>query len=237
MFDYPTVDAIAELAATLIHPTAALEPSPAEDIPLSRPLSDQDINAEAVIGITAMTARMPEAPTGGLNTAGIAGFQDCSRVIPADRWSADLQLTQDMPARFGMFLSEPYAFDAAAYATSDSEAIVLDPQQRLLLESTFEAYSQHQGRAEAPSALTKKPVGVFVGISTPDYADLGKAHSGIGVYTATGSALSVAAGRLSYFFGFGGPSVSGTYSIIMSPRTVCSMHVLHVQAAVLSIDS
>ena len=55
----------------------------------------------------------------------------------------------------------------------------------------------------------KSPVGVFVGVSTPDYADLGKAHSAIGVYTATGSAVSVAAGRLSYFFGFSGPSVSG----------------------------
>ena len=143
-------------------------------------------------------------------------------MIPADRWSADLQLTQDMPARFGMFLSQPYAFDAAAFATSDSEAIVLDPQQRLLLESTYEVYSQHQGRAEAPLALTKKPVGVFVGISTPDYADLGRAHSGIGVYTATGSALSVAAGRLSYFFGFGGPSVSGTYTVNMSPCMFCA---------------
>ena len=228
VFDYPTVDAIAEFAATLIHPTATLEPLPAEDMPLSRPLSAPNTSTEAVIAITAITARMPEAPTGDLNTAGIADFQDCSRVIPANRWSADLQLTQDMAARFGMFLSQPYAFDAAAFATSDSEAIVLDPQQRLLLESTYEVYSQHRGRAEAPSALTKQPVGVFVGISTPDYADLGKAHSGIGVYTATGSALSVAAGRLSYFFGFGGPSVSGTYNIIMSPCTVHSAHVLCV---------
>ena len=48
-----------------------------------------------------------------------------------------------------------------------------------------------------------------MGVSTPDYADLGKAHSAIGVYTATGSAVSVAAGRLSYFFGWSGPSVSG----------------------------
>lgn len=214
MFDYPTVDAIAELAATLISPTALESPSP--DMPVARPLAAPSTSTEAFIAITAMTARMPEAPAGDSNPAGIAGFQDCSRVIPADRWSADLQLTQDMPARFGMFLTQPYAFDAAAFATSDSEAIVLDPQQRLLLESTYEVYSQHQSRAEAPTALMKKPVGVFVGISTPDYADLGKAHSGIGVYTATGSALSVAAGRLSYFFGFGGPSVSGMYHVIMS---------------------
>lgn len=67
---------------------------------------------------------------------------------------------------------------------------------------------QHQAHA-VEQRSGKTPVGVFVGVSTPDYADLGKAHSAIGVYTATGSAVSVAAGRLSYFFGFSGPSVSG----------------------------
>lgn len=67
----------------------------------------------------------------------------------------------------------------------------------------------HQHRALVESTSGKSPVGVFVGVSTPDYADLGRAHSAIGVYTATGSAVSVAAGRLSYFFGFSGPSVSG----------------------------
>lgn len=67
-------------------------------------------------------------------------------------------------------------------------------------------------------------MGVFVGVSTPDYADLGKAHSAIAVYTATGSAVSVAAGRLSYFFGWSGPSVSGGLlhiSLLCSGRLTC----------------
>ena len=205
VFDYPTIDAIAHFASTLLQPTAVVDTSAAMSLP--RALVTPSADSDSVIAITAMTARMPEALAGSAVTS--QAVQDCSRVIPADRWSPDLQLTQDMPARFGMFLSQPYSFDAAAFATSDTEAVVLDPQQRLLLESTHEVYSQHQGRAGEPLASGKSPVGVFVGISTPDYADLGKAHSGIGVYTATGSALSVAAGRLSYFFGFGGPSISG----------------------------
>lgn len=129
-----------------------------------------------------------------------------------------------MPARFGMFLKHPYHFDAAVFATAESEAVVLDPQQRLLLESTFEVYSRHQGRAAAAPAPGKSPVGVFVGISTPDYADLGKAHSSIGVYTVTGSALSVAAGRLSYFFGFAGPAVSGTSFVHHCCILIWSVH-------------
>ena len=205
VFDYPTVDAIAHFAFSLLQPTAVSDTSAGMSLPRA-PVTPSSVS-ETVIAITAMTARMPTAVTGSIVTSEV--LQDCSQVIPADRWSSDLQLTQDMPARFGTFLSQPYSFDAAAFATSDSEAVVLDPQQRLLLESTHEVYRQHQGRTGEPAASGKSPVGVFVGISTPDYADLGKAHSGIGVYTATGSALSVAAGRLSYFFGFGGPSVSG----------------------------
>lgn len=75
----------------------------------------------------------------------------------------------------------------------------------------LQVVQQHQSRAVEVQPSGKSPVGVFVGVSTPDYADLGKAHSAIGVYTATGSAVSVAAGRLSYFFGFSGPSVSGRF--------------------------
>ena len=209
VFDYPSVNAIAEFASSVLQPSTTTVPS--TDFSASRAVAVPSTCAGAVIAVTAVTGRMPELPGASMVTSqGLSSLQDCSRVIPADRWSADLQLTQDMPARFGMFLTDPYHFDAAVFATAESEAVVLDPQQRLLLESTFEVYSQHQGRAAAPLAPGKSPVGVFVGISSPDYADLGKAHSSIGVYTATGSALSVAAGRLSYFFGFAGPAVSGT---------------------------
>ena len=50
--------------------------------------------------------------------------------------------------------------------------------------------------------------GVFVGISTPDYGDMAKQYSEISPYSATGGAMSVAAGRISYLYGFKGPSVS-----------------------------
>ncbi|KAL0047289.1 hypothetical protein WJX82_000056 [Trebouxia sp. C0006] len=226
VFDYPSVNAIAEFASSVLQPSTTTVPSP--DFSASRAVAVPSTCAGAVIAVTAVTGRMPELLGASMVTSqGLSSLQDCSRVIPADRWSADLQLTQDMPARFGMFLTDPYHFDAAVFATAESEAVVLDPQQRLLLESTFEVYSQHQGRAAAPHAPGKSPVGVFVGISTPDYADLGKAHSSIGVYTATGSALSVAAGRLSYFFGFAGPAVS--------VDTACSSSLVGTHMACLSI--
>lgn len=85
-----------------------------------------------------------------------------------------------MPARFGSFLSEPFSFDAAAYSIAANEAVLMDPQQRLLLESVAE--SLHSRMTVQSEGL----VGVFIGISTPDYADMAKSYSMISSYSPTG---------------------------------------------------
>ena len=100
---------------------------------------------------------------------------------------------QDLPARFGRFLHEAFAFDAAAFSIATAEAVLMDPQQRLLLESVAEAL---HGSVPAASATDSSvavgqqgAVGVFIGISTPDYADLAKAYSTISPYSSTGAVL------------------------------------------------
>lgn len=72
-------------------------------------------------------------------------------------------------------------------------------------------------------------VGVFVGISTPDYSTLAQAAAEISAYSATGSALSVAAGRLSYAYGFKGPSVA--------VDTACSSSLVGTHMARLSMET
>ena len=86
-----------------------------------------------------------------------------------------------MPARFGSFLLEPFSFDTAAYSIAAREAVLMDPQQRLLLDSIAEALqSGKPGQGQGA-------VGVFVGLSTPDYADLAKSFSAISPYSSTGN--------------------------------------------------
>ena len=68
--------------------------------------------------------------------------------------------------RFGSFLPGADLFDAAAFATSDAEALVLDPQQRLLLEAVGELLLAGAGGRPASG---RRDVGVFVGLSTVDY--------------------------------------------------------------------
>lgn len=97
------------------------------------------------------------------------------------------------------------AFDAAFFGISPREAIQMDPQQRLLLELAWEALEDAGARA---SALKGSAAGVFMGISSFDYAhrladDLGSVDS----KTPTGNAGSIAANRISYFLDLKGPSL------------------------------
>lgn len=66
---------------------------------------------------------------------------------------------------------------------------MVDPQQRLLLEMTHESIMSYKLVAcsgDADASASMEGAGVFVGISNPDYADLKKVHTPIGVYSATG---------------------------------------------------
>ena len=65
----------------------------------------------------------------------------------------------------------------------------------------------HGSGPSPPTDLSR--MGVFIGISWTEYAQLTRNHSpAAGSYTAQGAVLSVAPGRLSYHFGFKGPAIA-----------------------------
>ena len=79
--------------------------------------------------------------------------------VPLERW--DVQ-TAPLMARFGAYLHDISAFDAAAFSVSAVEATLMDPQQRLLLETVAESslvLDASVGEATAPSRAR----GFFVG--------------------------------------------------------------------------
>ncbi|MGH7222524.1 MAG: acyltransferase domain-containing protein, partial [Gemmataceae bacterium] len=83
----------------------------------------------------------------------------------------------------------------------------MDVQQRIVLEVAFEAL---EDGGQTLEKLSGAPVGVFLGMSSFDYALIQTGFRGrnaIDVYTNTGGALSIAANRISYCFNFKGPSV------------------------------
>jgi acyl-CoA synthetase (AMP-forming)/AMP-acid ligase II/3-oxoacyl-(acyl-carrier-protein) synthase/acyl carrier protein len=101
-------------------------------------------------------------------------------------------------------LKEVDCFDAELFGINAREAQMMDPQQRLLLEVAWEAI---ENAGVAPVSLAGSRIAVAVGISACDYARLAWQKSvDTGPYATTGSALSIAANRISYAFDLRGPS-------------------------------
>ena len=154
---------------------------------------------------------------------------DATREVPQNRWNVQAYYDPNpktpgkMYTRRGGFLERIDEFDADFFGISPREAISIDPQQRLLLEVS---YSALENAGQAIDKLKGSQSGVFVGISAQDYAYLSETTD-IDVYTATGNAPSIAAGRLSYFLGLEGPS--------LAVDTACSSSLVAVHLACQSL--
>ncbi|HEY9228781.1 MAG TPA: type I polyketide synthase, partial [Gemmatimonadaceae bacterium] len=111
-----------------------------------------------------------------------------------------------MMTRWGGFLGDLESFDASFFQISPREAERMDPAQRLLLETSWEALEDAGMDART---LVGSPTGVFVGQWTSDYEGRVFADpAAVDFYLATGSGRYATAGRLSFAFGFQGPSLS-----------------------------
>ncbi|HET8659850.1 MAG TPA: type I polyketide synthase [Micromonosporaceae bacterium] len=149
--------------------------------------------------------------------------------VPADRWDVDAYCDPEqstpgtMSTRYGGFLDQVDHFDPAFFGLSLGEASSMDPQQRLLLEVAWEAL-EHAG--QVPGRLAGTRTDVYVGISTWDYSLL---LGGAPIRGLSGTAFSIAANRLSYFFDLHGAS--------MAVDTACSSSLVAVHLACQSLRS
>jgi len=132
--------------------------------------------------------------------------------VPANRWDwrKYYHPNPDVPGRmvtkWGGFVAHHDQFDAQFFGISPREAQQMDPQQRWLLETSWQAL---EDAGLPPAMLRGRRVGVFVGISSHDQIDAQRGDNLlIDIHTGTGSALSIAANRLSYNFDFRGPSLA-----------------------------
>lgn len=132
-----------------------------------------------------------------------------------------------MMTRWGGFLEGIGNFDAAFFGISPREAERLDPQQRLLLETAWEAVEDAGLDA---STLVGSRTGVFIGQWTSDFEGrLFVDPEDVDFQMTTGSGRYAASGRLSYFLGLRGPS--------LTIDTACSSSLAAVQLAVRSIQT
>ena len=167
------------------------------------------------IAVIGMGCRFPGGVTGAdsywqLLTEGV----DAITEIPEDRWRIEAfydsspRCAGRTYGRWGGFVQDIDQFEPACFHISPREAVTMDPQQRMLLEVTWEALDD---AGLAVERLAGSRTGVFVGVSTLDYLALQGSFTNFRSYdsmTGSGTALSIAANRLSFCFDLRGPSVA-----------------------------
>ena len=213
VFDFPTAR---QLASTL-------QPKQAKAAPATSLKEMQGAQASGAVSIDGTSALFPGGAPSMLTASRlVAGGSVAVTEVPATRWDIHAQPALPEPTasrvRHLGFVRDAELADNVAFAVSPSEAAAMDPCQRLVLERGYSAlHDASLDRAALSGSLT----GFFLGFAGTEFPQLLAASpAGGSVYAATGSALSIASGRLSYVLGLHGPCVS--YDTACSAALVAS---------------
>jgi acyl transferase domain-containing protein len=223
LFDFPTASAVARFMATSLSgdlaEQAAVPPTPSA------------VSSEP-IAIVGMACRFAGADNPQQFWRILVEGRDAVVPLPADRgWDATERYdpTLRRPGTFyqreGGYLRDAPGFDAAFFGISPREALVMDPQHRILLETSWEAI---ESAGINPLQLRGSRTGVFAGLIPMSYGPRAdESTPEMAGHVLTGSAGSVASGRISYVLGLEGPA--------LTVDTACSSSLVAVHLAMAAL--
>ncbi|MCD9879812.1 type I polyketide synthase [Streptomyces guryensis] len=224
LFDHPTPARLADhLLATALAPDGGKLRRTAPHAQQPRTTASASDEPVAVISTACRLPGAVDSPQELWRL--VAEGRDAVGPFPAGRWDVESLYDPDPEApgksyaREGGFLDDIDSFDAAFFGITPKEAAAMDPQQRLLLETAWESVER---AGIVPAALAGSTTGVYVGMFAGDYL-AGSSLDQLDGYVGTGSALSVASGRLAYTLGLNGPA--------LTVDTACSSSLVAVHLA------
>ncbi|HEY5808070.1 MAG TPA: beta-ketoacyl synthase N-terminal-like domain-containing protein, partial [Povalibacter sp.] len=186
------------------------------------------------IAIVGIGCRLP----GGANSPEAFWNLLCNGVdaiteVPPDRWRIDdyFDPRPGVPgktySRWGGFMDRIDAFDADFFGISPREVVRMDPQQRVFLEVAWEAL---EDAGIPPHTLKESNTGIFAGTTTTDYLQYHLQHGtrdDLDAYIISGNTINATSGRLAFFLGTHGPTIS--------MDTACSSSLVAVDRACRSV--
>lgn len=232
-FEYPTITKFADYLWSAYqaqlseyYAASVQQPSITEKIStVSTEKTSKEIRED--IAIIGMAGVLPQAPTLDKLWELLLQGSDLISEIPKERWdTSKYEIPGFIIPKWSGLITDIDKFDAEFFAISPREADFMDPQQRILLETVWHTIED----AGYPiTALATIRTGLFVGISTYDYAELSNDNEAKEAHSATGIAHSIAANRISFLLNLTGPS--------MALDTACSSSLVALHQAVRAIQA
>ncbi|KAM3511578.1 hypothetical protein MY11210_004796 [Beauveria gryllotalpidicola] len=183
----------------------------------------------AIVGMAVELPGASDADTLWQNL--IDGYQACSE-IPTSRFNVNDYNNPNsgkgsriLNTKYGNFLENPFLFDAEHFGISRREAKSMDPQQRILLQTAYRALEDAGYVPDTTTSFARDTFGCWIGNATLDYVD--NLRNDIDVYYSTGTLRAFLSARISYVFGWSGPSIT--------LDTACSSSIVALHQAARSI--
>ncbi len=236
VYDYPTVRALAallaqEIAASRPAVAVSVPASVAEPVVPTMPTAQGQVAAlsprthrkglvsaafsapagDERIAIVGMAGRYPQADDLDAFWTNLVASRNAVVEVPASRWDVGRYYDPD-PTKPGRTVSkwlgaidDVDCFDPLFFRISPQEAERMDPQHRLFLQ---EAYRAFEDAGYAGQSLSNRRCGVYLGMSTNEYALLLARHGALSSATVTSNSDAIGAARIAYYLNLKGPAIS-----------------------------